>query len=330
MFARIIALLALLYELLALFTLVDAGNGNTGLAHFALLHGMASALIAWAGLKVMPTLTANAPRASALLMFALSAFVPVLGLCGVALGLWVGRYRHAGVGRGGLCTLRAPQLDPHQRGPGGFHQAGVTDVLGNPRIPTAQRLKALVALQHVPARISSPVLRKLLGDDSEDLRLLAYGMLEHQEKALRDRILAERRRLDAALTAVDRTLAHRRLAGLYWELIYQELAQGDLRRHAAEAGLGHAREALVLQPDAAGLHLRCGQFLNVLGDTGGAHKAFEQALLAGIPSHRVLPLLAEQAFRRRDFKTVRALLAPLEAWHGMMRVKKVASFWHAR
>ena len=330
MSALIIVLLALSYELLALFTLIDAHSSGAGLAHFALIHAVASALLAWGGLKVMPVLTASARRASALLMFSLSAFVPLLGFCGVAVGLWAGRYRHAGYHAEGVRTLRLPQLDPHQRGTGGCSQAGVTGFLGNPRIPTAQRMKALVALQHIPGRISSPLLRKLLGDTSEDLRLLAYGMLEHQEKALNDDILAEQQRLDAAHTPEERTLAHRRLAGLYWELIYHELAQGDLRRHAAEAGLGHVRAALALQPDAAGLRLRCGQFLNVLGDTEGAHEAFELALQAGIPSHRVLPLLAEQAFRRRDYKSVRALLAPLEAWHGMMRVEKVVSFWHAR
>lgn len=328
MFALVIALLALLYELLALFTLIDTGGG--GLVQFALLHGVASALIAWGGLRVMPTLTASAPCASALLMFALSAFVPVLGFCGVAFGLWVGRYRHAAIAGRGVCNLDLPRLDPHQRGPGGFHQAGVTGFLRNPRVPTPQRLKALVALQHVPGRIASPLLRTLLGDDSEDLRLLAYGMLERKEKTLNDEILGEQRRLDTAQTSADRTLAHRRLAGLYWELIYQELAQGDLRRHAAEAGLGHVCEALALQPDAAGLHLRCGQFLDALGDTDGARDAFEQALAAGIPSHRVLPLLAEQAFRRRDFKAVRAMLAPLAAWHGMMRVGKVVNFWQVR
>lgn len=330
MFALVIAFLALLYELLALFTLIDPLRGDTALAHFALIHAAASALLAWAGLRMMPAVTASAPRASALLMFALSAFVPLLGFLGVAAGLWVGRYRRVGGGADGVRTLRLPPLDPHQRAPAGFHQAGVTSVLSNPCILTARRLKALVALQLVPGRIASPLLRKLLGDDIEDLRLLAYGMLERKEKALNEDILVEQQRLDAAQTTAERTLAHTRLAELYWELTYQELAQGDQRRHTAEAGLGHVRAALVLQPDAADLHLRYGQFLNALGDTEGAHAAFEQALAAGIPAHRVLPLLAEHAFGRRDFNTVRALLVPLKAWHGMMRTEKVLQLWQRR
>ena len=330
MFMRLIALLALSCEVLALHTLIDAGRDSDALAHFALYHAVASALLAWAAVNAMPALTASAPWASAMLIFALSAFVPLLGFCGVATGLWIGRYRHTAGAAIGLCALDLPQLDPHQRGPGGFAHGGVTAILRNPRIPAAQRLRALAGLQHVPGRIACPLLRDLLGDDCEDLRLLAYGMLEHREKAVNDDIVAEQRRLAAARTGTERALAHRRLAGLYWELIYQELAQGDLRRHAAQAGLGHACEALALQPDVAGLHLRRGQFLNVLDETEDARKAFEAAFSAGIPSHRVLPLLAEHAFRRRDFNSVRALLAPLEAWHGMTRVRKVASFWQGR
>ena len=327
MSALISGLSALLCEGVALATLADAGSSGAALARFMLAHAAASALLAWTGLKVMPKLTADAPRASAVLMFALAAFVPVLGFAGIATGLWLGRYRYAGSGADGLRTLALPALDPHQRSGDGFHQAGVSGFLRNPRVPAPQRLKALVALQHVPGRIASPLLRTLLGDDSEDLRLLAYGMLERKEKTLNAAIHAEHQRLAAARTPTAQTLAHTRLAGLYWELIYQGLAQGDLRQHAAESGLRHVREALTLHPAAAGLRLRSGQFLSTLGDTAGAQTAFEAALAAGMPSHRVLPLLAELAFQRRDFAAVRTLLAPLASWHGMTRVEKVADFW---
>lgn len=330
MFALLFSLSALLLEGLALGVLVTADDSSHSLAAFLLPHLAASALLALAGRALMPSLSARSPRASAALMFALSAFIPLLGFLGVATGLWIGRYRRAANGPRGLRTLALPPLDPHQRTGTGFHQAGVSGFLRNRRVPTPQRLKALVALQHVPGRVASPLLRDLLGDDSEDLRLLAYGMLDRKEKTLNAQIHAEHRRLASRPGTTAQLLAHTRLAGLYWELIYQQLAQGDLRTHAAQTGLHHARAALALRPSAAGIHLRCGQFLQALGESTSAEAALEAARAAGLPDHRVLPHLAELAFLRRDFAAVRRLLAPLGQWPGMTGMHKVAQLWSAR
>ncbi|TVO64986.1 hypothetical protein [Denitromonas ohlonensis] len=330
MFALLSGLSALLLEALALWLLGTADSRTHPLAVVLLPHLAASALLALSALALMPALTARSRRASGLLMFALSAFIPGLGFAGIMAGLWIGRYRLAARRPRGLRTLELPALDPHQRERSGFHQTGAGGFLRNPRAPTPQRLKALVALQHVPGRVASPLLRDLLGDDSEDLRLLAYGMLDRKEKTLNAQIQAERQRLASARSAITLALAHTRLAGLYWELIYQQLAQGDLRTHAAESGLHHAREALALRPNGAGLYLRCGQCLLALGNTTEAEVAFEAARAAGLPDHRVLPHLAELAFLRRDFAAVRRLLAPLASWRGMMGVQKVAQFWSPR
>ena len=327
MFALFSGLSALLLEGLALWLLGTAEHHAHPLAIFLLAHLAASALLALTALALMPSLTAGSRRSSGLLMFALSAFIPLLGFVGIAAGLWIGRYRLAASRPRGLRTLDLPALDPHQRERKGFHQSGVSGFLRNRRVPTPQRLKALVALQHVPGRVASPLLRDLLGDDSEDLRLLAYGMLDRKEKTLNAQIHAEQQRLSSARSAITQALAHTRLAGLYWELIYQQLALGDLRTHAAEAGLRHAREALALRPSGAGLYLRCGQCLLALGRAPEAEVAFEAARAAGLPDHRVLPHLAELAFLRRDFAAVRRLLAPLGSWRGMMGVQKVAQFW---
>ena len=68
-----------------------------------------------------------------------------------------------------------PALDRHQRMVKTIRQSGIRNFIGNGEAPVASRLKALVALQAVPTRVSSPVLRELLSDGVEDLRLLAYG-----------------------------------------------------------------------------------------------------------------------------------------------------------
>jgi hypothetical protein len=92
-------------------------------------------------------------------------------------------------------------------------------------------MKALLALQNVPTRQSSGILREALADSADDLRLLAYGMLDAREQQLTHRIeqALQRHRNGRAGTDEARYLAARELAELYWELVYQELVQGDMR-----------------------------------------------------------------------------------------------------
>ena len=114
----------------------------------------------------------------------------------------------------------------------------------------------MVALQYVSGRTASPLLRTVLSDPSEDLRLLAYGMLDTLEKRVNRSIDAELSALRAAqaeegsagLGALE---SAQRLSDLYWELIYQELVQGDLRKHAIKESLLTANGCWPSKPDNA-------------------------------------------------------------------------------
>jgi hypothetical protein len=132
----------------------------------------------------------------------------------------------------------------------GFRQTGLRAVLSNSEVPTRSRMRAMVALQHISGRISSPLLRNVLNDASEDLRLLAYGMLDSLERNISRAIDKELDTLQKAREIEGQdTLgpvgiqAAEKLSALYWELVYQNLAQGDMRDHAI-------RESLLLEGEA--------------------------------------------------------------------------------
>ncbi|MFP3656764.1 sugar ABC transporter permease, partial [Burkholderia sp. SIMBA_052] len=78
-----------------------------------------------------------------------------------------------------------------------------------------------------PARTVSPLLQGMLADPLDDIRLLAYGILDNREKTLTQQILVERPKLDVKLhpelSDAERAHANRTLAQLYSELIYENL-----------------------------------------------------------------------------------------------------------
>lgn len=333
-----LGLFALLLELAAWSGSSLFGNHADGvLLWYLVMHGAASLLLAAFAILLLPWAFAR-PRRSVLLMMASCTYaVPILGFVGVLAGIVILRtYRHR-VESPEFESLQLPEFDPHQHTTGGFRQSGLRAFLGNAQAPMASRMGALVALQYVSGRVSSPLLRDVLTDPSEDIRLLAYGMLDNQEKRINQAIDEELRKIAAARELEGpeergpQTLAAaRRLSDLYWELIYQELVQGDLRTHALAESSHYCQLALRHDPDDAALTLRQGRLLHALGHPEGAAGAYYKALALGLPSTRVLPYLAELRFDQGDFADARRLMGDLASWAALPRLQPVIEYWNPR
>jgi len=300
-------------------------------------HAAASLMLASFAILLLPPALARPRRPVMLLMAGCSYSIPVLGFIGVLVGIVILRsYRPKELNKP-FESLQLPEFDPHQHSTGGFRQSGLRSFLGNTRAPMASRLGALVALQYVSGRVASPLLRDVLADPSEDIRLLAYGMLDNQEKRINQAIDEELKRWSEA-TALEgdslkgpQTLAAaRRLSDLYWELIYQELVQGDLRTHALAESSRYCQMVLDYEPDNAALNLRQGRLLHDLGQPEAAEAAYLKALKLGLPSTRVLPYLAELHFDQRNFAGTHHLMAELGDWSALPRLRPIIEYWNSK
>lgn len=322
-----LTLLTLLFEFSAgLQLLVSGSHADLMLIGFLATHMLASGVLATLVLMAMRKTYATPRTATWLFFFCLSACIPILGVIGILTTMACLPLLPPPGSRRQFISLRLPELDPHERPPGeAFRQAGLRQFLRNDRAPIEQRLRALVGLQNAPVRFASPLLRDLLAASSEDLRLLAYGMLETREKKLNAEIHTWRMTWQDATTTAAKQAAARRLSALYWEVIYQGLAQGDLRRHAAEESLRFLEAAL--DAEDASLQLRHGRLLHELGRNGEAEAAYRRAIALGLPAPRVQPYLAELAFERKDFIEVKRLLATLHDYPDQRRIAPILDFW---
>jgi tetratricopeptide (TPR) repeat protein len=175
----------------------------------------------------------------------------------------------------------------------------------------------MVALQYVPGRVASPLLRDVLSDPAEDIRLLAYGMLDNQEKRINRAIDDELQQFGQATTDAARLAAAQRLSDLYWELVYQRLALGDLRQYAIDESLRYCEQVLAEHPASAAMILRRGRLRHEQGDYAAAEADYRQAQALGLPATRVLPYLAEARFEQRDFAGASRLVQELSAWNSL-------------
>ncbi len=331
MFQPKLGLYALTLESSAWAGLLLGSTSDAALLAYLVAHAAASFLLGLAAIAFLPASLRRRRMPVLLLLTATGFAVPVLGFVAVILGIVMLHSLPPAKPEGQFEAVSLPKMDTHQRAGKGFRQAGMRSFISNERAPVAARQRALIALQKIPGHVASPLLRDVLTDPSEDIRLLAYGILDNKEKVINDDIHRASQSYQAAAEGSDaRWKGARRLADLYWELVYQELAQGDLRTHALRESLRFTRIALAESSesaDDAALHLRLGRLLQALRQPEEARLAYERALALGMPQTRIVPYLAEVAFETGRYDEVRALMRDLGNWQSLPRLKPVIAYW---
>jgi hypothetical protein len=218
------------------------------------------------------------------------------------------------------------QAAEHHRG----GQGAARSRLGE-EVPNALRMQGLLTLQAVPNRVANPILEELLGDATEDVRLVAFGMLDSEEKKIAKEIRFESERQLHDLTREQRYDSLQRLAELNWELVYACLIQGELRIHILQQARLHLEAALALAvPPKSGLIFLQGRILLELGEFDAAEQAILLAMRMGQAKTSTLPYLAEIAFHRRDFSQVRQFMLQLSTLNLASRTRSVEDFWNLR
>jgi len=192
--------------------------------------------------------------------------------------------------------------------------------------PAHERIQAVMALRRMPARDALPLLRSALTDASEDVRLLAYAILERREKSLRasiERKLGALAEQDAGSTQPGASSgqqlgALRELAHDHWELVHGGFVEGELAQRTLELAAEHTSAALslLISSDASATAGREGDLAVLLARielrrnrTQEAARALELAGRAGVAESTLAPLLAELAFIERRFDRIPSLLA---------------------
>ncbi|MBS0336157.1 MAG: hypothetical protein JSS40_04985 [Proteobacteria bacterium] len=332
MYAYSQAIAALGLEAAGFWALMGLGGDLRALAAFLLAHAGASALAALVLVASLPGPTRRQPGWASAFYFVMCFFIPVLGVPGLLATALVGRVFPKRGAKEVFSTAAAPEFAPHddRAAPAESpHAHGpVRAQLTDPASPVETRMRALLTIQDLPSRVANPIIRNMLADPSDDVRLVAYGILDSREKRINARIQAARAHLEGD-DPNSRLPAEKELAELYWELVYQGLVQGDLQKHAAAQSRAHFDAALKLAPEDAALWALGGRLANFAGQYERAWHAFTRAMEFGMPEVRALPYLAEVAFRMRRFDRVRQMLERIAQTSHTQRMAQVIDYWNA-
>ena len=251
--------------------------------------------------------------------------MPVLGIIGMLLIVHAMRHPIAPPADD-LESFRLPDL-PYTLGSHRSTLGSIRDLLQYTEdLATKQDLVA--ATRSMPDREAVPLLRLLLLDADDEIRLTAYVSMDQREAALTRRINRYTRRVKALRNPDPATHAriNLRLAQWNWELVYVGLAEHDLRDLSLARAHHHA-EAAAADVDSVEVRLLLGKILVAQGEAeAGAHH-LEEARALGATAEQTLPYLAETAFLRRDFDGVQRYLQDLPVSRRYPAVNELRMFW---
>jgi hypothetical protein len=248
---------------------------------------------------------------SPLFIFSLAFFVPVLGAVGVVAAIFPALYLPRKRDKQAWQAVGIPKLPYRaqlQLHSPIFADGGLQDVLRHAPDPD-QRLAALLATRRMPGKEAVPILKLALADPSDDVRLLAYSMLDKQESDINLHIQIALGELPDA-TAKAAGALHGRLARWYWELAYLGLAQGSVLDHVLAQASEHAELGLAAG-EGGELFLLAGRIALERGDVERAEVLLSLAQENGMGAAQVLPFRAELAFESGRYHEIPGLLARL-------------------
>ena len=198
-----------------------------------------------------------------------------------------------------------------------------------------KRVASVMALRRMDALRAVPLLRVALCDPHEDVRLLAYAILERREKELRariDRLSSDLDDLtaDNAADATQRAPVLKSLAEQNWELAHGGFVSGEVEAHTLQAAVRYGDESLRIAPDGS-LALLLARICLRRHNARLGLRYLRAANVLGVATTVLAPHYAEVAYLLRRFDAIGPLLAQAgRAPSARPRLDAVVQFWTER
>ncbi len=236
-------------------------------------------------------------------------FIPLIANIGILITLTIGSYFSKNIEKKTYVTIDIPSipeniidqisyvkyLDPNLR--------SVLEYFSEPE----ERIQAVLATRKMDSLDSIPILKIALLDPIDEIRLLAYSMLNNKEKQFSAAIQSHLSALesDVQYSAREQATKQSYIAEAYWELSYLGLEQGQTKIHILQQADFYATMALKTLKSDCALYILRGRVALELGKYSQAKKDFALAIKYGASQEKLASYQAELAFAERRFQEVR-------------------------
>ncbi len=299
----------------------------TTLISWIVLHAIISVIASLLFAAIIPRRFDVRRRIAVLLIFGFLFFIPVFGLVGMLAVLLYFNSFQRNRERTEFFTVSLPPFVNESGGTAaGMGEGGAWSRLRTQGLPRIVRLQALLAASASKGHNSSRLLQMATSDSDDEIRLLAFNLYDQREKIIGAAISDALNKLKTEENEEKRTELYRKLAFSYWEMVFNEI-NNDLTEFFIGQSIGYAQKAYDHGARDPSLMILLGRIHLRQGDVARAEEFISKGLLNGAHRDRVIPYLAEIAYRRRDFKTLKSFFRTDPLLRYKPGIGPVAKFW---
>ncbi len=192
---------------------------------------------------------------------------------------------------------------------------------------TNKKLKAILLSRQLPRKERIRLLQKALVDTDDEVRLLAYSLLEDIEKEISERIITLQKELKRGGSDKACRETNFLIAQGFWDLAYLGIAQQDLKKHFLNEAKRYLLEVLQFEESGNAWFL-LGRIELHRERYQDAERAFKKAMDLEVSDREVLPWLAEAVFYQGRYDEVNALLTQYRNLGQVVgALRPIVDFW---
>ncbi len=312
MLAWLMAIFALVPETASLLFL-GMENTTAALLYWLGFHALACIWLLAVSIKLVPTKFNHNKLKERLFFVLIPLLIPVVGMIGALLAVIPALHyprkkqkQHFIDARKPLLPYKSADLEGRER----LRPGALSNLLRSSG-SMEERVKAVLATRYFHDPKAIQILREALKDTADDVRLLAYSILDQKETELREAIQKVLQQTEAMPEKKIPPLILKELAWLHWELVRMDLVQGGMVAELEKQAVNYAERVLESKPDTDMLLLK-GNILMKQHQLEEAKACFLEAVDSGLSQSSVDIQLLEIAYLSRDFNEVTAIASELK------------------
>ncbi len=195
-----------------------------------------------------------------------------------------------------------------------FGEGAIVDLASNQMNHSPNKMKGLVFMAENPSKKNFSLIKGLLSDPDNEIRLYSFSLLNTLETELNDKITKTLSRYEKENNPEQKAILATELASLYWEFIHYGLSDAESTKFILSKVETYAKLALAVKKEFT-TYTILAKVAFSKNNYKKAEKLFKKALTMGASHTVVAPYLAEVAYKQGDYYEVKQQLSqisPLE------------------
>ncbi len=208
-----------------------------------------------------------------------------------------------------------------------FGEATVTKLSTNTHNNVKQKMKSLVFLSNNPDKKNFPIIKKLLSDRDNEVRLFSFSLLNSSESELNEKITSTLKEFNSTKDEKKKSKIAGELAHLHWDFIYYGFANLETEGLVIENTENFSNIALKNEVIKGETNLLLGKVQLYKKDYDSAVKSFKLAIFHGVKKSIINFYLAEIAYEKKAYLETKSLLKEIKTEETSLATAPIHRQW---